>query len=623
MFKKIILAFFGSLMLVLLIFIGSLYYGIKIDHFENKNVNFDSLYIKYNKKLIVSIDKLEILTPNDDTSSDIDLSALIYLNKIIDNIESINIKNIIYNNEHISLKLKNKQFQINHKEAMLNFNLKLVNKNLVVKSQLFIKKAKTMLNSNLTLNIFTKSLSYTINSSNIKDIKFIKEYVKLEDNINNLITNQLTFDFIKIDKINGDINIEELTNFDIKDITAEATIKNLSFKYEDKPKLLIKDINIKLSNNKININTIKSNMQNMLTLDSKITSSIDGKNITFDGIIYYKDLNLKYTVKINHDNLDYQISTNKFNDLKIFEDFIEIPASIKTWAITRLKTNKVQIDNITGKVNLKDFNVDFNSLRINAKLYNIVMDFNPTKAFPLKATMITLNFDGKDLKIKLTNPISNDVNLKGSKAIVYDMFGSSGLLLKLKTISPLNQTLVRAVQSYDVELPNTLKLKQTKGNSNINVNIDIPFDDKPVDIFVDIKNKNSTFSIKDNNIDFDKFHFLFKDNIVLINNTNAIYKENNINIKNMNFDTNTMQLDLNLDTYDQNNSYFVTLNNQTNLEHNTTKGKIVIDKIKSKDLNKVIINFNSKNLTKFHTNIKVDMPILEILHQNKKIDNID
>ena len=65
-------------------FLISLVYGIKIDNISYNNIYLNELYLKYDKKLILTLNKLQIETTNDNfknkfDSLDIDITKKIFL----------------------------------------------------------------------------------------------------------------------------------------------------------------------------------------------------------------------------------------------------------------------------------------------------------------------------------------------------------------------------------------------------------------------------------------------------------------------------------------------------------------------------------------------------------------
>lgn len=581
----------GILLLIFTISFISLINGISIDSITTKSVNMKELYLKYDKKLIFSIKKIKILDTKEEEESSFDLKWLKYSNTLLNLFQKIQLQDIVYKKEHISVNYENNLFTIQSNGIVVNLLQKINN----------------------------GTISYQIQSNKIKDIKFINKFVELSAQMKELINHQLTFDYIQLESLSGKEKIANLDNFDIGSLFAQAIIKKPKLAYEKYPKFSLEDIKIKLSNGKIDIDLYRTNTENEISFQGAIQTDLENTNTTIKGELFYKELAIKTNTSIQNDTLSYQLSIKEFQDIKIFEEFITVPEDIKKWAITRLKSDTIKVENISGEVYLQDFTVDFSTLRVDAILYDIIMDFNPKRAYPLEAKEVKIFFDGKDMHFTFKNPISNDVNLEGSDAVIYDMFTDSGLLLRLQSQSPLNKTLIKAVSSYDVTIVEELAIAQKKGKSDIKVTIDIPFDDKPTDIYVKITNKNSIISLQDNLLSFAQFNFLYDDDTIFLNDTVLLQDENNITIQNLLFDIENERLKTKIDIKKDNN-YFITLENKTDLKRETGRGTITINRL-------VIPEVSDVEALKIPYNINLGEPILlyfptlDILYSKSKESN--
>ena len=557
---KSVLIVFGIVTSIFLMLFFSLINGISINNISLNNVNINGLYLKYDKKLIFSIKKLKITKSNDKSETIFDPNWLVYGNTALSYFKLIKIEDIDFEGEHLYIDYKNNIFNIKHK--YLEFNL--------------------------TQNIKNNTLKFNAYTNKIKDIKFINNYVDLGDDVKKLIDEQFTFDYIELVTLNGKEKLSNLTKIDesyINNINIKFIIRKPQLKYPSQPTVNLNDIIITVKNGQISIDILKSNIKDSISFDGTIKTDIQNTKTTIVGSLFYKDIKIDTNDTIQNNIINYQLSSNRFKDIKVFDKLVPIPKSIRKWAIVRLNSTSAKIDNISGKIYLKEkVDVDFTTLRVDATLNDIIMDFNPNRAYPLKAKKVQVLFNGKDMNIKLTKPKSNDVDLDGSEAIIYDMFGDSGLLLKLQTISPLNWTLVRAVKSYDVNIADELGVRQTKGKSDIKVKIDIPFSDDPVDVFVQILNKNSIITVKNKQLKFDKFNFVYKDKKVFIKDTTLIEKNNTIDIKDLVFNINKNLLNVNLDAYDLNKTFSINLTNTTSLDQNNTSGDINVKFVEFKDI---------------------------------------
>ena len=655
MLKKVSIFFVVLIVSLSLGFFLFLKNGIKLDNLSLANVNISQLYIKLDKKLIVTIKTLEVLSSKDkeeSSKSDIDPAMILWADKALGMIQLLQVDDLSVEKQHIFIKLMNKTLFVKHKEGQASLSLAIKENNLLAKLDAKSYKYGSILSANVDAKIDTLStklykpvislsaiashkdikinlnadlkngiLKYKANSNEITNLDFIEDFVTLDEKNKKLLEN-LSFSKIKLQNINGEQNLEYLNDFDPKSLNANIVIENLDFKYDKYPTISQKLIKADLKNGMVNLNLEANKKPANLSLNGKLLSSIDAKVVDSEIHIYYKDIDMKANVDVENEVLNYKVSSNRFSSIKTFEDFLAFPGAIKVWAVDRLSAKGVQVDSVTGKIYMKDFNVDLSTLRVDARLFDIVMDFNPKKAYPLHADVVALNYDGKDMSFALTKPRSNDVDLQGSDAVIYDMLGSNnGLLLRLQSISPLNWTLVRVVQSYGVSIPNDLGLRQTKGASDIKVKIDIPFSENPLDIYVKIDNENSTLKIKDKPVDFKTFHFLYKDNKVFVNDTLAKYEVYNANIKDMLFDISKSDLDLKLSAYDDNNTFALDLTNKTNLKQNITSGNIDVKFVDIKDvvsMRNELIPYDAS----FGENIDAKLPTFGISYKKQKDDHL-
>ncbi len=654
MLKKAIIFFLLSLVSLFLGFFLFLKNGIKLDNLSLANVNISQLYIKLDKKLIVTINTLEVLpSKNKDqsSSSDIDPAQIIQADKLLGWIELVQIDKLLVEKQELFIKLVNKTLFVKHKEGEATLSLNIKANDLLANLNAKSYKYGSKLNVDLDAKIDTLStklykpvismqamavhkdikididaklkagiLKYKASSNDITNLDFIEDFIKLDEKNKKLLEN-LSFSKIKIENINGQQSLEYINDFDPKSLNANIKIEDINFKYDKYPLISQKQITANLKDGELDLNLESNKVFKNISLDGRVLSTLDAKVVDSDIDLYYKDIAMDIAVDIKDEVLDYKVSSNRFKSITTFKDFLSFPKAIKTWAVDRLNAKGVKVDSVTGKIYMDDFYVDLSSLRVNARLFDIVMDFNPKKAYPLNADVVALYYDGKDMNFKLTKPRSNDVDLEGSDAVIYDMLGSNnGLLLRLQSISPLNWTLVRVVQSYGVSIPNDLGLRQTKGSSDIKVKIDIPFSARPLDIFVKIDNENSRLKIKEKDIDFKTFHFVYKDKKVFVKNTLAKYEVYNANIKDMVFDIPKSSLDLKLSAFDNNKTFALDLFNKTNLKEKITNGQIDLNFVDLKDVVSIKDEIIPYNAT-FGDDVDAKLPSLGIEYQKQKDDH--
>lgn len=610
-------------------FLISLVYGIKIDNISYNNIYLNELYLKYDKKLILTLNKLQIETTNDNFKNKFDSLDIVITRKILGYFTEIKIETLSYDNKNIFFEYKNNTLNLIYKD----FNKSTKNENKI----------------KLTAKIKDNKLYYKVFSNKIDDIQFLKKFYKLDTKAETLLYKQLSFDHIKLDSFFGYIDLKNINDFNFNSIYSSFSIEKAKVKLPNNNTFFLDNIIVSLKDKKLNIKVKKDNNLDHLTFDGNIDVNIknlDNLDLNVLGNLIYKNVKIDTKINVVKDILDYSISSNHIKDIRVFDKFISYSDELRIWIVDRLKIDNIKINNAKGKIFLKDFFVDFTTLRVDATINNPILDFNPRKAFPVKAKEVTLLFNGKDILLKFIEPFTNDIKLDVQEAIIYDIFKDTGISLKINSSTPLNSTIDRLIKSYNIELPANLNINQTKGKSKINVNINIPFDEKPIKIFVNIQNKNSTFLINEKHINFKTIEFIYKNNKVYIKDLNTIYNGFEIDTSNIVFDLKTKiaQFDLDLTKYEIYNKkdklntikLFIDLNKNSNITIEDKIGLIktnilINNEIKTNiKLNNIDIKYNNRkqkcqNIIFDLPNINFDLSNGSILYNDKLIiyDNLD
>ncbi len=657
MLKKVTI-FLAPLVLVVAVFFLFLKNGIKLDNLTFSNVKLSQLYLKLDKKLIFTAKQIDVL--NDDKEKDdskFDPEIIRTVLKSLTLFENIRVDDISVSGEHIFLEFKNHLLSVKHGEGYLSVKFDLGDKNIIISVDSFIQRFASDLNATITVHKGKKDLfftdpdvdikakfskgdivlnldgklhkdvlSYSISSNDINDIRPITQYLSLEPDIRELLDNRLRFSSLKISQLKGSQNIKELDNFNISSIDADVSVKDLSFKYEDYPKIAQKSIDLALKNNDLFINFKNDQKKDALSLNGTLKGTTKIKDIAFSGDIFYKDMILKSFVNYKNDKIELDISSNRFSSIKPIEDIVEFPKTIKKWIITRLDAEAFKINSFTGTIDPNNIKRSLSTLRFKLQIDGLELDFNPNRAYPLQGDIAYLDYDGTDLDITFDDSVrSNDVDLKGSNAVIYNMLsfnGDSGIKLNLQSISNVNETLVRVVSSYDIDILKSLELAQTKGKSDIVTIIDIPFSDKPIDVYVKLDTQNAVFSIKDNPIDFSNFDFEYKDKAVHIKDTAAHFQGVHADIKDILFDIKNEKLNVVVSTYDDNKSFAIDITDKADFKTGKLQGEFIINHVYIKDMLEVnyeTLKYNGvvdrqKDLISF------SVPALKIDYKKEKND---
>ncbi|MEA3554240.1 MAG: AsmA-like C-terminal domain-containing protein [Campylobacterota bacterium] len=612
MLKKIV-SILGGLILIVLMFLISLIYGIKIDNISYKNIYLNELYLKYDKKLILTLNKLEIKNQNEVLQSDFNSSDFKIITQTLNYFKLIKINSIEHNDKYISLEYKNKTMNLTYKDLQTKSN-----------SQNEINFKATIKNNKLYYKIF---------SDNIDNIKFLKNFFKLNNKIDDFLYKQLSFNSINLESFFGYLDLNDIDNFSFNSIYSTFKINKPKIKFSNNNIIHFDNIVVTLKDKDLNIKLNKENNFDTLTIDGNLNGNIDTKEFDFSSELSYKDLRINSDFKSNKKLINYNISTNHIKDIKIFDNFFSYSDELRVWIVNRLKIKNVKVNSATGKIYLKDFFIDLKSLKIDATINNAILDFNPNKTYPVKSEKVILYFNGKDLLLKFVKPYSNDVKLDGTNAIIYDIFDNTGILLNLKSTTPINKTINSFIKAYDIKMPANIDILQTNGKSKVEANIDIPFDEKPIKTNISIINHNGTFSINKKLFNFKNIDFKYKNNKVYIKNLSTIIDNHIIDTNNIEFDLKSKIATLNLDIsmykiYNNKNrlnnvKLFIDLNDNSNIKikdnNNFLKSNILINKnlITDIQLNNIDIIYSKK--TPKCENIIFDLPIINFNFYNGSI----
>lgn len=657
MLKKVTI-FLAPLVLVVAVFFLFLKNGIKLDNLTFSNVKLSQLYLKLDKKLIFTAKQIDVL--NDDKEKDdskFDLEIIRTVLRSLAFFEHIRVDDISVSGEHIFLEFKNHLLSVKHGEGYLSVKFDLGDKNIVIKVDSFIERFASDLNATITvhkgkkdlfftdpdldikaklskgdivLNLEAKLhkdvLTYSVKSNDINDIRPITQYLSLEPDIRDLIDNRLKFSSLKIYQLKGSQNIKELDNLNISSIDTEVSVKDLSFKYENYPEITQKSIDLALKNNDIFLTFKNDQKKDALSFKGSVKGTTQIKDIAFNGDILYKDIALKSFVNYKNDKIELDLSSNRFSSIKPIEDIVEFPKTVKKWIITRLDADGFKINSFTGTIDPSNIKKSLSTLRFKLQIDALNLDFNPNRAYPLQGDIAYLDYDGTDLDITFDDSVrSNDVDLKGSNAVIYNMLSfndDAGIKLNLQSISNVNETLVRVVGSYDIDILKKLELVQTKGTSDIVTIIDIPFSDKPIDVFVKLDAKDSVFSIKDNKIEFSNFDFEYKDKAVHIKNTSAYYEGIHADVKDLLFDIKNDKFNLLVSTYDDQKRFAIDITDRADFKTGKLQGEFIINHAYIKD--KLEVNYETLKysgvLDKEKDLLSFSIPALKIDYIKNKND---
>ena len=447
---EIIWKFFLIISLILVILLLVLVKGINIDNIRAPNAKISGLYIKLDKKLIVTIDEVIILKPNEDikqstdglSSLDVVLNKIPYLYIFFDTIEA---KSIKYNNEEARLKYSDKNIFADSKYLTMqtksifynNGNMELDFEKLLFKDYYISLSGKLngMLHENiysfdgrydlydvvgdLKLDFSNNILSYNANSDEFKYKSFenlmnnLTLHINLPEEAQSWIYKDIKADTYKLSSFSGKVDIKTFNIFpnEMKGV-AEALDVNVTF-HE-------------------NLTAAKAQKADISFANDELVIMIN--NGTYKGAKLKNNSNVTISNIIDNDKLNIQV--NLFSSELIDDRIIEI---IKAYGI------EAPVKQLSGKndayvgifVNINPFNVDvkgdiqaydsnltiadipFYSKYANVKLHNARLDFNSSNLqmhnlFDIDANASLYASD----KILIANATINNFNLNANNTTI-------------------------------------------------------------------------------------------------------------------------------------------------------------------------------------------------------------
>jgi hypothetical protein len=408
---------------LLLVFVGILYKGIRIDNLSFLNIKIEGLYIKLDKKLFVEINDIQI---NSDVSKS-NNSAFFDVDKILDMFppiytlfDTININNIKYGNESAKILYKNELFFVDSPKLTVKTKLEITQGrklNLGIEQILLkdfdieifgnlnadIKRNEYDfngffrafdINGKLKIDIINNIAIYNISSNEFKSpeiiLNNIRSHVKIGDEIASWIYGRIKAASYQILSFNGKIDLSTL-DFYPKLIKAHAVAKDINVTFhKDVPPANVKNARVVIGDNKI-----------VFIIDKAV---YEGKEVD-GGVVVYNLIEGEPGVVID-------LNTNAYFDEtinKILKGFINIELPIRQTsgnASSHVNIDvKVATVNVTviGKFILNDANIS---------IANIPM-FSPYAVIDLNNTMI--NFSDARLKYGDIFDISANGTLNASQ----------------------------------------------------------------------------------------------------------------------------------------------------------------------------------------------------------------
>lgn len=319
MWKKIKVLVLLSTFLVFLIF-SILFVGIKIDSFHIFNFKISQFYIKLDKKLIVSVDELELKSKkNKSKSSFEELEKLTkFLPDFLRFFQKIEIKNIKIDGNELKFLLDEDDLNIEDRYLRLISKIQISSKQISLDiNSLYLKDYEVFLNGFAKLDYFTEEIKYfgeitykdivtqtniDISKDKIKfftkseyfnNLHFLKDFLSLSNEANTWIYDKVEGK-LKLDWFYGEYDLKNDRFLD-KTFEGEAHIKDAKIKfhktldpiYSSKVKIYFKDeklsfdlleakyLNKELSKAFVLVNDLKDEKEGKVLLNIETLSSLD------------------------------------------------------------------------------------------------------------------------------------------------------------------------------------------------------------------------------------------------------------------------------------------------------------------------------------------------------------
>ncbi len=625
---------FLLIILILVGLIGFLMHGISIEHISLPKLKINGLYIKLDKKLIVSANEIKIQRNSKSKTSINEIYKLTnyfrYLNPIF---QSIALKNIKYNNEIVSLLYKDNIFYFHSKyltiDAIISISKKIVDVNL---KQMILKDYGIELNGKLALNLKNyiydydgkfsllnidgqlkakmekNRVYYKLQTSSFKSLEPIMKYLKskvfIEPIARDWIYKKIKAKEYKLNYLNGMFDLKTGEFFPLL-MNGSATAKDATVKFNPHVQAAhVKVIKAKLENNTLTLNLTKP--------------TYEKKNIKINDIHIYNILTSKSGIVVN-------LSSNTLLDIYVHN------------ILKAFKIN-LPIDQFSGhnKSNII-LNVVFRPYSINIKGTFIIKNSNFklgrvnlfTKYAKIRLDNYKVFLDNSNLSYKKLFDINTTGMFQTNKKTYNGKVDINSLLIKIKN-SPILDIYKLNNQSVSINFESNKSIFLL---SDLATKLSFEKDQNRFEINDISKYKNYSYFIKDYNLSRGKLDILTKDfknykaNLKLFNvQTPFIYK--NKKIKNLDINILTNDDKIKAYTSDKKLQLFYDkklvinifdLNIMTN-EIKSNKNKNLNMQVNGKGVNFKNLDFNSTILSNHFTmNIDKNSTKFISIYKNSQI----
>ncbi len=468
--------------------------GIRVEQITLPKFQIEQFYIKLDKKLIVSIDKVKIFNKNKASSSIKEIKNILtyipYLNKFFD---SISIRSVKLDDKEIKLLYKDNIFYIDSNFLSINSTIHPWKNSIEIKiKQMNLKDYKVKLKGNLNLNLDKKSfifqgnfstfnivgnlnlsyedsiLNYKLSTKKFNTLKpfmdFLSKKIALREIISAWIYKRIVAKEYKLHYLEGKLNLETLEYYP-EEMNAMASAKDVVVKFsKEVPAAVVDDLDIVLKDNKLifkvkkatyekkDISKSKIHIYNVLTRGAGIIIDIKTKTLLDDSI--HKILKA-FKIKIPI------MQKSGYTDTNVFLDIDFEPIGIKSYKGTFVvKNSLLSISNVpmfTKKAYIELDN-DYVYIKNSNLKYKKLFDLNTTGTFDIKKNSYkSINYINS-LNVKLgSTELLNIKNSTTPSSLKVSKDGTTIVLNKLDTTLSFKQKSTFIVKN----------LKNLKKNSKI------------------------------------------------------------------------------------------------------------------------------------------------------------
>ena len=323
MLKAIKLLFFFLLFIIVLIS-SALFLGIKINSFSFGNVLISQFYIKFDKKLIVDIENIEIKSKKSEvTNSYEDLKKNIeLLPTVLKFFKQIDIRRLKIDGNEFTIALNEESLYLDNKFVNVSSQLDFLSNEVIFNLySLYLKDIDLMLTGkvkvdyfneeldllgkyhykdlegNITLDMNEKIANFFLNSQEFESLKFLKKFFRLSP-----IAEAWMYD-----NVEGKLELKEFFgSFDLaknkiieESLYGKAVIKDAKIKFhKDIKKINTKQIDVGFENSKLTLDLIEPVFENI---------KIDGSYVQINEIASSKNGNVVVNIEAKKAKLDSRI----------------------------------------------------------------------------------------------------------------------------------------------------------------------------------------------------------------------------------------------------------------------------------------------------------------------------